>query len=723
MQAHTLTPTEIFGNQVRHVVPLFQRPYVWNEQDQWAPLWEDVARVAEDVLTAPAGYGAPPVAPHFLGAIVLDQPAGPPGYLTMRQVIDGQQRLTTLQLMLNAAQQVAAQHGSTLHAQALQVLVRNQPAILQHPSEAYKVWPTDRDQAAFQAAMDADSNLSAELAGSALVHGHGFFVKAISDWAEVTGDPDKATARLQALTQALRDHLKLVVIQLEPGDNAQVIFESLNSRGMPLLAADLIKNLVFQIAQAQQLDVAGLYRKHWEQLDTDHWRLRVARGRQYVPRIDIFLHHWLITRTIREVPADRLYLSFKEHLPTPDQLDLPALLADLSRDAANYAALEQWPADSAVGRFRYRVLQAMDSAVVTPVLLWLLRWTEQELPAAQRDKALAALESWLVRRALCRLTSKDINRLTLDLLRKLNETCPAAAGDVTEAFLAGQQADSRFWPTDDQVREALTTAPVYRTLLRARLRMVLEAVEEHRRTPKAEQPHCPLGLTIEHLLPQKWQTYWTDGLTEELATERAALLHTIGNLTLVNNKLNPSMSNRPWTDEQAQAVGAAPTGKLTELQKHTTLKINADVVLAAPHGWDVTQIRQRTAEFIERIIEIWPAPAAVAAIAALATAEKDKMPAEKVDETEEESAPGLSVALTGKYKPLTEWLLAQVAESLPVTFDDLETIIGGPLAPSAHKNPAYWYSTSNSLGKAIAAGGYKATRAQLVDETVVLVRR
>jgi len=723
MQAHTLTPTEIFGNQVRHVVPLFQRPYVWNEQDQWAPLWEDVARVAEDVLTAPVGYGAPAVAPHFLGAIVLDQPAGPPGYLTMRQVIDGQQRLTTLQLMLNAAQRVAEQHGGSMDAQALQVLVRNQPAILQDPSEAYKVWPTDRDQDAFRAAMDGDGTLGAELAGSALVRGHDFFVTAIADWADVTGDPDKATTRLQALTQALRDHLKLVVIQLEPGDNAQVIFESLNSRGMPLLAADLIKNLVFQIAQLRQLDVAGLYRKHWEQLDTDHWRLRVARGRQYVPRIDIFLHHWLITRTLREVPADRLYLSFKEHLPAPEQLDLPALLADLSRDAASYAALDKWPADSAVGRFRYRVLQAMDSAVVTPVLLWLLRWTDQELPTVQRDKALAALESWLVRRALCRLTSKDINRLTLDLLRKLDETGPATAGDVTGTFLAGQRADSRFWPSDDQVRDALTTAPVYRTLLRARLRMVLEAVEEHRRTPKCEQPHCPRNLTIEHLLPQGWRTYWTAGLTEELAAERDKLLHTVGNLTLVNNKLNPSLSNRPWTDEQAQSVGAADTGKHTELQKHTTLKINADIVLTAPYSWDVEQIRQRTAEFIERIIQIWPAPAVSAAVAALATAEKEKVPAEGVNETEEESAPGQSIALTGKYRPLTDWLLEQDAESLPVTFDELETVIGGPLAPSARTGSGYWYSQSNSLSKAIAAGGYQATRAQLVDETVVLVRR
>lgn len=74
MQAQTLTPTAIFGHHVRYVIPLFQRPYVWDQEAQWAPLWEDIRAVAERVLDTPTGYLAQPVAPHFLGAIVLDQP-------------------------------------------------------------------------------------------------------------------------------------------------------------------------------------------------------------------------------------------------------------------------------------------------------------------------------------------------------------------------------------------------------------------------------------------------------------------------------------------------------------------------------------------------------------------------------------------------------------------------------------------------------------------------
>ncbi|MEH1014226.1 DUF262 domain-containing protein [Micromonospora sp. CPCC 206060] len=726
MQAKTLTPTAIFGYHVRHVVPLFQRPYVWNQVDQWAPLWEDVRAVAEQLLPAPTGFGGPQVIPHFLGAIVLDEPFASSGYIMARHVIDGQQRLTTLQLLLNAAHRVATQYGASMDAQALRILVRNEPVISQDQDEVFKVWPTDRDQDAFRAAMTSGKPapsaggpvLPAELADATVVRAHAYFVRAVEDWAEVTGDPDKAAARIRALAQALREHLKLVVIDLEPGDNAQVIFETLNHRGAPLLAADLIKNLVFQVALTQGLDVTGLYQQWWRDLDTDYWRQKVARGRQYVPRIDIFVNYWLIMRTAREVPSDRIFVAFREHLHD-GQPELAVLLAELSQDARNYASLDSWSADSAVGRFRYRVLQALDSAVVTPILLWLLRWPADVLSPDQRDKALGVLESWLIRRAICRLTSKDINRLMLELLRELRTCGPSAAGDVTERFLLAQQADSRFWPTDAQVMEALETAPLYKALLRARLRMLIEAIEDHRRTEKSEHSWCPRNLTVEHLMPQAWREHWSAGVDEAAAVDRDLLIHTLGNLTLVTSKLNPALSNRPWTDQEAQERGLGATGKRTELLKHTTLKLNADLVLGAPDSWNEDTIRTRTRELAQVVVDIWPAPKGTAGAVPLVSAEKESTPA--VDELPDD--PGHDTSPPGKYQPLIDWLRAQTVDSLPLTFAEIEDILGAALPPSARNHPPYWYSTSNSLGKAVATAGFKSTRADLTAERVILERR
>ena len=123
MDANPRTPAEIFGHSVGYVVPLVQPPYVWTREAQWEPLCEDVRAVAERVLNAPSvAFGPAVVSPHFLGAVVLDQQSTPTGFFSVRHVIDGQQRLTTLQLLLDAAQEVVAEPGSRLSPAARRLL-------------------------------------------------------------------------------------------------------------------------------------------------------------------------------------------------------------------------------------------------------------------------------------------------------------------------------------------------------------------------------------------------------------------------------------------------------------------------------------------------------------------------------------------------------------------------------------------------------------------------
>ena len=714
MQAQPHTPAAIFGHHIRYLVPLFQRPYVWNQEDQWEPLWSDVRVVAERLHEADLAHSQVQVPPHFLGAIVLDQPQVQTGFIAVRHIVDGQQRLTTLQLLLDAAQWVAERHGAPMDANALRVLVLNEPAIAQHPDEVYKVWPTNRDQHAFRAAMDNRTIMPPSLAAAAVAQAHAFFVDAIEKWAEVSGDPDKAATKLHALTMTLRDYLKVVVIDLEPGDNAQVIFETLNHRGVALLAADLIKNLVFQVAQNQGVDVPELYQRYWQRLDSDYWRQRIARGRQYVPRIDIFVNYWLVMKLRREVPADRIFVEFRDHL-LRERPVTEDLLREFTSDADVYASLSRLPTESVPGRFYYRVVTAMDSAAVTPILLWLLRWPENALTVQQRDKTLATLESWLVRRALCRLTGKDLNRVVLDLLRELIQAGPERAGDVTEAFFTKQRADSRFWPSNSQVREALADAPIFRLLLRSRLRMLLEAAEDRRRTGKSEHARCPRNLTVEHIMPRAWREHWLAGVSSEAdAVRRDTAVHRLGNLTLVNQKLNPSLSNRPWTAAEAQARGVGDTGKRDELLRHSTLKINADLVTKHPEIWDEAVIDTRTSVLTDLILDIWPRPDVNVPVVPLSNAERDRTPAEDAD---------TAAGRVTKYRPLIDWLQAQSADELPVTFSDLEDVLGRPLPASARQHPPYWYSNANSLGKAIADGGFKATGVDLTGELTVLVRR
>jgi hypothetical protein len=156
VQANTLTPQKLFEPQVRYVIPVFQRPYVWDIEKQREPLWSDVRAVADKLLDTRQQPEPSEVVAHFLGAVVLDQQPNPAGFIQVRHVIDGQQRLITLQLLLNAARQVAEQHGRPRDAALLRTLVRNPEHIVDSDDEVLKVWSILADRTAFQTAMDDD---------------------------------------------------------------------------------------------------------------------------------------------------------------------------------------------------------------------------------------------------------------------------------------------------------------------------------------------------------------------------------------------------------------------------------------------------------------------------------------------------------------------------------------------------------------------------------------
>lgn len=737
MKASARTPAEIFGNSVRYVVPLFQRPYVWERDTQWQPLWEDIRTLAERVLaTPPVAFGTAPVSPHFLGAVVVDQQTVPTGFIDVRHVVDGQQRLTTLQLLLDAVQEVVAEHGSEQDAAGLHSLVLNNSALAGRPEEVFKVWPTDRDQAAFTAAMHGTAGEDDAVDQSLIVLAHRYFGTAARDWALEAG-PEHTAARLGALTQALAQHLRLVVIDLEPGDNAQVIFETLNHRGSPLLAADLIKNLVFQAAEHRHLDVLVLYRRLWRDFDTDEWRRPQAQGRRLRPRIDVFFHHWLTMRLVEEVPIDQVFITFRDRVLGSPGADVVTILEEIAYDARVYASLDDLPATGVPGRFRYRVLETLDLGVVAPVLLALMRLRPDDLPGEQRDIALRAIESWLVRRALVRATGKDVNNAVLALLRVLRDAPTGSAGGAVAAHLTAETAASRAWPDDGAVTGALLTAPIYKTLTRPRLRMVLEALEDHRRGPLGEGLPCPRNLTVEHVLPQGWREHWTPFLddTEDVVQERDQRLHRLGNLTLVNGRLNPTLSNRPWLDQQAEARGLGAKGKRSHLLDHAQLKLSASLVARHEHAWTDADIDTRTALLVHDILEIWPGPATgrpVEPVAQQETAPPSDLSEDTDDnvvqsETPEPPAPaaepGHVANAAGTYDTLGTWLNQLTTDGVSLSFDQIEDILGAPLPPSARAHERHWRSYDGSaLCRGIVDAGWRTAVVDVAAERVVLQR-
>lgn len=606
MDTQVRTPQLVFTQPQRLVVPLFQRPYVWTRDSQWDPLWQDIRNLAERFLKAPTAKHFP----HFLGAVVLQQVSSPTGLMQERTIIDGQQRLTTLQLFLDALHGRLLAFEIVVPALRIEPLVENAQPFRTHPEDRFKVWPTNRDRPAFNAVMGAEAPADyAKLgfAGERMVDAHRFFSNAIDEWLQLNG-PEEIEERGSALETVSRELLQMVVIDLSVEENAQEIFETLNARGAPLTAADLIKNFVFQRLLEDGAEVQSAYERYWKEFETAFWEAESSLGRVRYPRSSIFLNHWLVSKMGQEVLAREVFSRFKSFATFGATKGMAALLEEIAGAASVYRSLTEQATNLAgpidrLGLFAYRT-GVLESEVVKPLLLYLLDPEEIEIDPLQLNKALDSIESWMVRRMLVRATTQNYNQLMAEMVSVLRKEGRDRAGDVLTSLLSAQSGASLYWPDDDEVRSEVQSLLAYRRLRRGRLRMVLEAIEDHLRG--FDTGRIPMGnervargkLHIEHVMPQKWQLHWPLGEVAQ-GDERDRLVHTIGNLTLLPARLNNRVSNGPW-------IGA--DGKRHGLQAHDVLFLNRRLLDGSEADWSEASIRARSAELADIILQIWPAP-------------------------------------------------------------------------------------------------------------------
>ncbi|GAB3077742.1 GmrSD restriction endonuclease domain-containing protein [Pedococcus soli] len=605
MQTLVLTPTEVFFLPQRLLVPLFQRPYVWSRDGQWSLLWDDIRRQAERRLEGRAAIPA-----HFLGAVVLQDQSAPAGQLPRRTIIDGQQRLTTLQVAIDAAHAVMSGHGQAKLASQLQRLTANPEDFWSEDEDRFKVWPTNRDRTAYNEVMAAETPVdyaSLQHKDSRLVQAHAYFSAVMAEWTSSDGDA-QIEQRCATLAGVLTSGLQLVVIELRADEDSQEIFETLNARGTPLSAADLIKNFVFQRLALEGAAAEQAYQTYWHLFETKFWEGEISVGRYLMPRSSLFLGQWLGAQTGEEVSPRATFSRFKHYVEHEMTAPMEQLLPTLHQQATQYQhwverADDPYAQLTPVEMFVYRT-QAMDSEVAKPLLLWLHDPQRPAIPQEQIERALGAVQSWLVRRALLRLASADLGRVVADLISTNSHAAPDQVGDHIAAYLARQDSASTYWPGDTEVEQGLRTLAAYRRFKRGRLRMVLEAAEDHARSfthagPSPTGARVPRGvLHIEHLLPQKWQTYWPVTDLEDEA-ERQEHVHVLGNLTLLTGSLNAKVSNGPWLGDG---------GKLSHLERHDVILMNRRILRDAVDGWDEHLIDKRTEALIEAILQTWPVP-------------------------------------------------------------------------------------------------------------------
>lgn len=592
IQTNLQPPQQLFAKPVRYEVPAFQRRYVWQQEEQWEPLWSDVEELAQSIMEDVE------TKPHFMGAVVLQQTRFPTGTIERRIVVDGQQRLTTLQLLIDAIQEVLEGRGHTDPAKRLATLVLNQQAFHDgDPDNAFKVWPTVVDRVAFRHAMSNDLSAT-EYWTSRIVQAHEFFKGQSEQWLDRfpvngVGTRDEAAA---ALENAMRMQLVLVVIDLGDTDDPHVIFETLNARGTPLLQSDMIKNKILHDADIDVEDesvASSEALRLWPFDNDDWWAKEVGRGFQRRPRIDGYLNHWLTLRNGKEMRAYDEFRAFERY--TEDRKSAGETIHDVASDLRKVGEIFRDVEEVRrmdISKFLER-RNVMNVGVVTPLLLWLL---SEDVPQATLANCLTALESFLVRRVLCGLSARRYGAFFVEIVARLSATPAVEEADkVLISHLAAQTAQATLWPGDDDLCDRFLSAPLYHWLTRGRLRMVLTGIEEQLRTEGSETQEAPVNLQIEHVMPQAWRNKWpiADG-DYETETRRDRAIHTIGNLTLVNGRLNICLSNGPW-DKKKKA-----------LAKHSVLFLNKHLVQDAPQVWDEAAIEERARWLHASAVKVWP---------------------------------------------------------------------------------------------------------------------
>lgn len=566
MNAVATSLLEFLRKAPQFVIPIYQRTYSWGEPE-CRQLWDDIVRTGRD-SKVPA---------HFVGSIVYVQEGlYSISHQSPLRVIDGQQRLTTIALLLEA---LSRRLGSKEPLDGFSA-VKLRSYYLLNPVESgerkYKLILTQTDK----------SSLIALLEQRAKPKDHSIRVDAnfelFKQWI------DEAKGELEAVCRGLA---KLVIVDISldrTQDNPQLIFESLNSTGRELSQADLVRNFILMGLEADLQ--TRLYEQYWRPMEVDFGQ------EAYVTHFDSFMRHYLTVKSkAGEIPnIDKVYEAFKRHAQSPDvkPKGIEALVADIRMYAQYYCAMALGAEKSAALKAAFQDLRELKVDVAYPFLLELYHdYATDVLTRADFVTAVRLVESFVFRRAVCGIPTNTLNKTFATFKGGLKKD--RYLESIQANFLLLQSY--RRFPTDDEFKRELQTKDLYNFRSRS---YWLRRLENHGRKERVAIDE----YTIEHIMPQneKLSVAWQTELGAEWERVHQTYLHTLGNLTLTG--YNSQYSDRPFAAKRDMVGGF----------KDSPLRLNQG--LGALEHWDEKAIRQRAQKLAAQVVNVWAAPVLTAAI-------------------------------------------------------------------------------------------------------------
>lgn len=546
------------SNARQFVIPIYQRTYSWDEK-QCQQLWDDILNAGrkKDFNT------------HFVGSIVYVKESM--DTITVQSpflVIDGQQRLTTVSLLLEA---LARRIGEKEIVDGFSENKLNHYYLINSAESGdrrYKLLLSQTDRDSLLALID-HRELPTEYS-IRIKANFDFFDKKLEEMGDDLGIVCSGVSKLA-----------IVDISLERGqDNPQLIFESLNSTGRELSQADLIRNFILMgLSPELQTD---LYNQYWYPMEKDFGQ------EAYLEHFDSFMRHYLTVKT-GEIPNIRdVYDTFKQYARGQKIVEggVKSLVADIRSFADYYCAMALGKEEDRELKDAFHDIRELKVDVAYPFLLELYRdYTESVLSKEEFLKILRLMESYVFRRAICEIPTNSMNKTFARFSRSVKSEKYLESVQATFLLLPSY----RRFPDDEEFKRWLQLKDLYNFRNRS---YWLRRLENEGRNERVYVD----DYTIEHIMPQNENL--SDEWKKELGTEWERIhneyLHRLGNLTLTG--YNPSLSDRPFSEKKTITGGFA----------NSPLRLNQG--LAQMEKWDEQAIQNRSESLAKQIVGVWVSP-------------------------------------------------------------------------------------------------------------------
>ena len=566
LQAGETTLNKLLNTSRQFIVPIFQRNYSW-QKSQYEQLWFDILRASKFKEKQN----------HFIGSIVyidMGTPAGRPQQLLL---IDGQQRLTTISILLCAIKDYVQKFN--LETKLINLAkIKNQ--FLYNSDEIdedrYKLLLNVQDKETYIKLID-NTIFTVNKPATNIIKCYEFFYEHIEDFIKQDGQIDEIYAGIFKLS--------LVSISLDKdSDNPQMIFESMNSTGKDLSQTDLLRNyLLMDLTPEKQ---TRLYKTYWKPMEE---LFGEDIYKNDVNKFDYFIRDFLTLKsdTGYICKINNVYENFKRYY-LDNNCEKFAVLKDLFTYAKYYACIDLLQEKDDELKLYWQEFKKLDSHVVYPFLLKLYDdYSRQILIKEDFKKILQVVISYLWRRAICEIPTNSLSKTFATLYQAVDKE--DYVNSIIKAFVF--KSSYKRFPSDYEVREKLQTKDIYHFRLR---KYLLEALENYYHKEPIDLNTA--NYTIEHIMPQNIEhnLSWQQMLGEDWQEVHSLYLHTLGNLTITG--YNAEMSNKSFWEKVNGESGF----------KHSHLKLNESI--AQCDVWNKKAIQRRTNILTDIILKIWKYP-------------------------------------------------------------------------------------------------------------------